>query len=405
MNFTILIYFLFIILAYLIGSFLPGYFIAKLKGIDIFKKGYKLPGTSNVKKVLGLKYALLVGLYDFLKPILVFFIAFFLNYKFNLKINDWLILILPFFTIIGHIFPFYLKFKGGHGLASCIGFMFLLFSLLIYKKEINLFIFLIFFILSFIFLFIFKKIFSTQFGFMTAVYIYIIFTLIFFKPIPIFIILFIHLLLTFGNIIFFDFLEKVKRKKIKKHHLEHVWRKFLRPLAIIFPLGFLFFQKQTLILIIILTIFFFITEILKYAKIKKIQKILYRKKEKYKISSITYFFIGLILTLLLFEKNIATFSLFIIIFSDLIGYSVGIMYGKKEIIKGKSIVGSLSFLAFSIIIALAYYKFLNFNLIAGIVGCLIATILEIISNKIKINDNLLIPLGTSIACLITLKII
>lgn len=395
----------FIIFSYLIGSFLPGYFIAKLKGIDILKKGYKLPGTSNVKKVLGMKYAIIVGFYDFLKPIIAFAIAFFINYKFNLGIKEWLILLLPFFTILGHIFPFYLKFKGGHGLASCIGFMILLFSILILKKEVNFFIFLIFFTIASILLFVFKKIFSTQFGFVIFTYVLIIFTLIFFKSNAIFIILFIHLLFILGNVIFFDFKEKVQRKKIKKEHLEHSWRKFLRPFAAIFPIGFLFFPKEILILAIIIGIFFFIVEILKYAKIKKIEKIFYRKKEKYKISSFVYFFIGLILTLILFNKYIATFSLLILIFSDLLAYSLGVMYGKKEIVKGKSIVGSMAFFSFSIIIALSYYKFFNFNLIIGIYMSLIATILELLSEKIKINDNLILPIGTSLAGLVISKII
>jgi len=399
----ILVYLILIILAYLIGCFLPGYFIAKIKGINILKKGYKLPGTSNVKKVLGIKYAIITFLYDFIKPSLIFLVALIINSAFNLNLNQWFIFALPFVTILGHMFPFYLKFKGGHGIASSFGFLLLLFSFLIYKRELSLIAFLIaltIFIIVFIFV---KKKTTTELGLISGTYLLLLFSLIFFKPLIAFIILLLHLLFILGNLIYFNFIEKVQKKEIKKEYTEHSWRKWLRPLASIFPIGFLFFQKPILALALIVFTFFIVIEILKYAKIRKIEKVFYRKKEKHKLSSFTYFFLGLIITLAIFEKYIATLSLFILIFSDLASFSIGVMYGKRKIINSKSVIGTLAFFASSLAIALAYYKFFNFSLILGISASIIASLLEILS--IKINDNLLIPIGTSFFVTIIAKII
>jgi len=384
----VLIYLILALFAYLMGSFLPGYFIAKLKGINIFKKGYKLPGASNVKKVLGTKYAIIVGAYDFFKPIFVFLISILIDKYVN--INDWFIFFLSFFVIVGHMFPFYLKFKGGHGLASCFGFMFVLYFYLMLKSFLNVYLFLTFLSLSLILFFILKKKFSTQIGCLAVIYLFLILTLITFKKEIPYIVLFILEIFIIFNVAFFDFFEKLNKKKIKKD--KTVWRKFLRPLASIFPVGFLFFPSYTLILAIILLFCFSIMEILKYTR-KKFTKYIYRKKEKRQVSSYIYFFISVIVCFYFFDKIISTFALFILIFSDLFAFILGTIYGKKKIGE-KSVFGSISFFLTSFLISLAYYKFFNLSLLYSIPATFISTVIEIIPTKI--DDNLSIPLSVCI---------
>jgi glycerol-3-phosphate acyltransferase PlsY len=393
----ILVYLILAILAYLIGSFLPGYFIAKAKGIDIFKKGYKLPGASNVKKVLGTKYAIITGAYDFLKPIILFLILILIDKYINL--NDWFIFFLPFLVIIGHMFPFYLKFKGGHGLASCFGFMFFLYFYLLFKNLLNFYLFLLFLALSLVLFFILKRNFSTQVGCLGAIYLFLILTLIEFrKEVPYFVLFILQIFMIF-NVTFFDFLEKTKKKKIKRD--KTIWRKFLRPLASIFPLGYFFFPLPTLILALFLLFCFLIMEALKYLR-KKFTKYVYREKEKRRISSFVYFFIAVVICLYFFNKIFSTFSLFILILSDLFAFALGTIYGKKKIGE-KSIFGSIVFFLSSFLIALAYYKFLNFNLLYSVPTILIATIMEIL--PIKIDDNLAIPISICIFLTIMQKIL
>ena len=101
--------FLFIILSYLIGSINFAYLIAGSKNLDISSSGSGNPGTSNILRTLGKKYAVLVLLGDVLKgiiPILLF---------------DQNLIIYGVAAVIGHIYPIFYKFKGGKGVATYLG--------------------------------------------------------------------------------------------------------------------------------------------------------------------------------------------------------------------------------------------------------------------------------------------
>ena len=118
-----------IIVGYLLGSFLPAYFLPKwTRDINIFDVGDGNPGTSNVKKNIGVPYAVITGFYDVTKGILAMFIA---GYFFHSPL--YIINISGIAAILGHMFPFYLKFKGGCGVATAVG-IFLVTSI---KVSIN----------------------------------------------------------------------------------------------------------------------------------------------------------------------------------------------------------------------------------------------------------------------------
>ncbi|MDB0034387.1 glycerol-3-phosphate 1-O-acyltransferase PlsY [Alphaproteobacteria bacterium] len=107
-----------ILIAYILGSIPFGKIITKLlTGEDITKTGSKNIGATNVYRTVSKKAGLLVLLLDGIKPIIAqiiiyyFFAQFYQNYKF-----------LYFLTsIIGHIFPIWLMFKGGKGVACFFG--------------------------------------------------------------------------------------------------------------------------------------------------------------------------------------------------------------------------------------------------------------------------------------------
>ena len=107
-----------ILIAYMLGSIPFGKIITKLlTGEDITKTGSMNIGATNVYRTVSKKAGLLVLLLDGIKPIIAqviiyyFFTQFYQNYKF-----------LYFLTsIIGHIFPIWLMFKGGKGVACFFG--------------------------------------------------------------------------------------------------------------------------------------------------------------------------------------------------------------------------------------------------------------------------------------------
>ncbi len=122
------------VISYLIGTISPGFFITKLyKHVDIRKSGFNYTGTTNVYKIAGFLPAFLTGLIDFSKGIAAILISYLLwEYMTPDYFQDYFILISAIFVILGHIFPFYLNFRGGRGAATSYGIVVL--SLIILVK-------------------------------------------------------------------------------------------------------------------------------------------------------------------------------------------------------------------------------------------------------------------------------
>lgn len=114
-------YLLSVALGYLLGSSNMAYYIAKWKKVDMRSHGSGNLGTSNAAIVLGWGSAIAVGAHDIGKALLSVVLA-------NVLFPD-----LAFAgaaagvaSVLGHIFPFYLRFKGGKGFAPYIGLTFAL---------------------------------------------------------------------------------------------------------------------------------------------------------------------------------------------------------------------------------------------------------------------------------------
>ena len=116
---------LLLITAYLIGSIPSAVWIGRrFYGVDVREHGSGNAGFTNTVRVLGWKAGLPVFLIDVLKGyIAVSLIRFtqlyipgtadFINFQ----------LLLGAFTVVGHIFPIYVGFKGGKGVATLLGLM------------------------------------------------------------------------------------------------------------------------------------------------------------------------------------------------------------------------------------------------------------------------------------------
>ncbi|MCX7767290.1 MAG: glycerol-3-phosphate 1-O-acyltransferase PlsY [Candidatus Sumerlaeia bacterium] len=113
-----------LIIAYLMGSFPTGYLLGRwLKGIDLREVGSGNPGATNVARVIGKGYGLLVLIIDALKgyiPARYFISLFNLNVPAGLHIFD-LQMLIGLAAIVGHIRSIFLKFRGGKGVATSSG--------------------------------------------------------------------------------------------------------------------------------------------------------------------------------------------------------------------------------------------------------------------------------------------
>lgn len=114
-------YILVILCAYLIGSSNLSYYISKWKKIDIREKGSQNLGASNAMLVFGWGHGIAVGVHDIGKAALSVLLAQFIFPKLH-----FIGAVAGVASVLGHIFPFYLKFKGGKGFASYIGMTFAL---------------------------------------------------------------------------------------------------------------------------------------------------------------------------------------------------------------------------------------------------------------------------------------
>jgi acyl phosphate:glycerol-3-phosphate acyltransferase len=112
-----MIFFISCILAYLIGSIPFGFLVAKMRGIDISQVGSGNIGATNIARNLGWKLGAVVGILDFAKsfiPVLMAKVLF---------AQTGLVLLVSIMPVIGHIFPVWLHFKGGKGVATIFGLL------------------------------------------------------------------------------------------------------------------------------------------------------------------------------------------------------------------------------------------------------------------------------------------
>ncbi|MDR1897897.1 MAG: glycerol-3-phosphate 1-O-acyltransferase PlsY [Prevotellaceae bacterium] len=116
-------YFIWLIAAYLLGSVSSAVWIARSHGINIREYGSGNAGATNVLRVLGPKAALPVFIFDFLKGLaavqLVRFTS--LTTSENPEIYTGIEITLGICAVIGHIFPVFASFKGGKGVATIAG--------------------------------------------------------------------------------------------------------------------------------------------------------------------------------------------------------------------------------------------------------------------------------------------
>ncbi|MHC4623749.1 MAG: glycerol-3-phosphate 1-O-acyltransferase PlsY [Planctomycetota bacterium] len=110
-----------IIPAYLLGSVPFGLIIAKAHGKDLRAIGSGNIGATNVSRALGRKWAYFCFLLDLLKGFVPTLLAVLLIPSPPSTTQLLLVLTVGVAAILGHIFPVYLKFKGGKGVATSLG--------------------------------------------------------------------------------------------------------------------------------------------------------------------------------------------------------------------------------------------------------------------------------------------
>jgi len=119
-----------LVIGYAVGCVQTAYIVGRLGAkIDIREHGSGNAGTTNVVRVMGPQYGLLVFVFDVLKGILAFLICA-LIFKGGSSFHSGAQGLIPGLyggigTVLGHDYPVQLKFKGGKGIATTVGIIFM----------------------------------------------------------------------------------------------------------------------------------------------------------------------------------------------------------------------------------------------------------------------------------------
>ncbi len=183
-------------------------------------------------------------------------------------------------------------------------------------------------------------------------------------------------------------------------------RKLIHMVSVIYPLMYFYFFDKFTMIVIITSLFFAVLlwDVLRIRGIKiKLLTFFYtvvREKEGKRLVGATYFLASNFIVILFFPKDVAILSMLILVLCDTAAALIGKAYGKHKITSlAKSWEGFLAFNFFGILIIFTYFSLLP-NLtytvyIVAFIALLVTSIIELLANKIHIDDNLLINITFS----------
>ena len=129
-----------ILLSYLVGAIPFGLLLSRGSGVDIRRQGSGNIGATNVARLLGRKLGILTLILDVLKGFVPIWLAG--HFIAPGPQHNLVVALCGGATVIGHMFPVYLGFRGGKGVATGLGvFLFLeplavLYSLLVFVTAV-----------------------------------------------------------------------------------------------------------------------------------------------------------------------------------------------------------------------------------------------------------------------------
>ena len=170
-------------------------------------------------------------------------------------------------------------------------------------------------------------------------------------------------------------------------------RKSIHLSGLILPIIYFFMDKPTMLIGVgILTGIAIAVELMKWISPRFgnlfsqiFAPMLRRHERKGAITGATYYIISTFLCILFFGKTLAIVCIFFMVLGDLAAALIGKMWGRTKLLGTKSLEGSAACFVVCAIIALV-----KLHPVIGIIGALVATIVEML--PFPIDDNLTVPL-------------
>jgi len=172
-------------------------------------------------------------------------------------------------------------------------------------------------------------------------------------------------------------------------------RKIVHNISLAIPIGYHYVSKETALIILVpVFVFYLFFDVLRFVHPefrlffdRVVTSRFLREREHKGLIGSTYFLIGALPTIILFPKEIAITSLYILIISDTAAALVGVLWGKTTLVPGKTLEGSLAFFVSGLVIMGVTMRG---HEVWGCLGVLGATLAELF--PFTLDDNLVIPL-------------
>jgi glycerol-3-phosphate acyltransferase PlsY len=386
-----------LLLAYLLGSVSPAYFLGRLlKGLDIREQGTRNAGTTNVYHTLGLAPAVVTAVFDLSKGLLAMMASSALGAPASIVHLSGLA------AVIGHVFPFYLRFRGGQGVATAVAILIYEFTVFIVRGWLHPSILAVlgFVVLSFFYI--------TRKGTVVGVIALPALGFCVLGAAP-FSWHQVSLVAAIGYIFFLEILnasqEKLWQKILAKQGDTILWRIFIRPLAYVFVVYYwLTALKPALTLVGSVVLVFLLLDLARLlgvragsplAKIlEPVQRKIFRKEERSTFSSMTIFLLAFFLTILLFDKPTATYACAYLTFGDLSSKVFGRAFGRRKLFE-KTLEGCLAHFNACLIAATVLLHFVAMPPSVVLLGSTVASLVECL--PLGLDDNLTVPILSAAA--------
>jgi len=377
---------LLLLAGYLIGSLSPAYILGRLfRGQDIRLLGNRNAGAVNAAKCLGLWPGVLTAVIDLTKGLAALALASSLGQPFMHLAGCA--------AVLGHVFPFYLRFRGGQGKATSIGLA-LYYLVQFYARG-----WLPWTTLPLLAFITLALAFITRKGEMVALLVIPLLCLLaeIFIPALLFRSYLLSLLV---YILLRDILNLLRQDSFKlvRNKTENVigWRLFLRPLAVLFiPILYFAGEKTALLLIGSVTLLFLVLDLVRLAS-RRVNvfffesiKAVFKAKEYKKFSSMTIFLMAVFLTVLLVEKKLAALAVLFLVFGDFFSKILGLSFGRTKVFQ-KTLEGSLAHLCACLAAAYFFTRIEPVALPVWLAGAAAASAAEVL--PLGVDDNFSVAL-------------
>jgi len=283
-------------------------------------------------------------------------------------------------SIAGHIFPFYLRFRGGKGSATAIGVFIYLTSLEIASGR--------FWIGTLAMLLVVASVaylgsrtgdvagLVTFFGMAVVTPLELGFTNVSIVDTGLSVFLLVSIFLTAVKHGVFR-LERTAEIKI--------WRLAVRPLALLFIPIDLFFGRMTLLLLMgAVALIFLATDLIRLVTKWKLHH-LFKLSESGRFSSMSLFLVSVFLTFLVFPDRIPYLALVFVTIGDLGGKLFGLKYGRHRLFKSRTLEGSLGFISLSLLSSYVLLLLVGVPLLSVLLGSIFAAVVELFSEDLDDN--------------------